>query len=690
MSDNFFEDEEYGDSDVFSSKVSSNESENICRVTVLSVSPAELSGRIVGFAKRLLNESDVILANTFEGELAKFAKRHKPSNAVSLSTHRKIGSDIERYLFDLTTDEIAKVGLALSDVKIAQADIGACWALGLRAAIFRELYAAYTVDKILEEKPKRMVVLLPGLTASDIAMIARLMDLQAEGKVELHGVCELRKGNVTPVKCDLIHKARKALSRRRNENDFSVIPTRNEKLVGLPKSVTGDRPTKADVLFMHISDNPMFQRNIPPVIDAVIEKKNKPAVLIFGGQATEVYSEKISKDKIYKFNPKVVWDDQRLVGRISAQISTRVEVATQGFSPLKTWAPLLTALDNLSINASVKKLLIFQSAMNLMHGWVKPQSIYITQSPDTNLYAYLAMSSSRGQCNFFYSFSSLLNESTRSLPFVAPANLLAYGEQDHQVIQARNEKLGAAVNIVGTPSYDVIPTLDATNVKKHLLSELKLPKSGKVIVLMTSRNHPELEDVWLARFLRWANDEGIICILVKGRRAGTKDYSTLEAMAEQKKWERVRFIYHNRINAIACADVVVTDQAEAASEATAEAILLDKTLVHVSVDETSEGTSGAFEGVGFEVSSELELRDAINGIFMDDDFLPESMKTNRENLKKWINGENDGKSAEKLASFLVSEKTHRVDFDDPFVERFILREMSSPVQYVVRPANFDF
>ncbi len=684
MSDIFFEDDE--DDGNAASAIVKHDKQAACQITIMAIPASDRYGMLTGFAKRILMEAGTVFTASFGGSLCDYVQKHRPAKHISLSTYRKLGSDDERALFDLTTAEIARVGLALQDVKVAQAEIGACWALGLRAAISRELFSAYTIEKILAEKMGSITMVLPGFGPSELAVIARLMTLQAEGKVELRGICEVKNDQVEKFDCKPINDVRNIIARRRNENDFSVSPAVVERMAGMPTAVTGVRPTAADILFIHITDNMMFQRNIPPIIDAVKAKKAVPAVLVYNGRAIDVYSEKLTRNKIYRFNPKADWSDQVMLRRLSLQVAARMEVATQDVSGLRTWTPLFSSQDKAVVNGSLKKLLVFQSAMNLMHGWVKPRSIYLTQSPDTNPYAYLAMTSSKGQCNFYYSFSGLLDEDTRSLPFVAPAKLLAYGEQDQTIVSARNEKAGEAVNIVGTPSYDVMHSLDMDKAKQDLKKDLDLPKSGKVVVLMTSRRNPEIEDRWLARFLRWANEEGLTCILVKGRRAGTKDYTTLESMSKVKKWNNVRFIYHDRINAIAGGDIVVTDLAEAA----AEAVLLDKVMVHVRLEGTLEGTSELAKGIGYEVKSEHDLKDIVSGILMDDDFLSDEMIENRENFKKWVNGDNDGKASKRVAGFLLGEAADDPDYENPFVEKFVLSKSSITAQDIVKPAKFNF
>lgn len=684
MHDNFFEDDENDEDDMVLPPAHAQGGESVCKVTVLSISKVEQENRLAGFAQRILTETDIVLTNSFNGRLIEFAKANRAPKTVSLSTYRRLGSDEEISLFDHTTEEIAKLALALDDVRVAQVDIGSCWALGLRAEIFRELYSVYTINRILEENVDRMVVLLPGFGASELALIARLMELQGDGKVDLQSICELKDGCVKPYNGRPIRELRNLITKRHNENDFSVSPATKERMVGLPKAVAGERPTQADVLFMHFTDNLMFQRNIAPVIDAVKARKGVPAVLICNGNEVEVYDERLTSDKIYRFNPKVAWGDDDMLNRLAQQIATRTDVAARDISPLKTWTPLFAAYDNAGMFASLKKMLTFQSAMNLMQGWVKPRSIYVTQSPDTNPYAYLAMSTSRAQCNFYYSFSSLIHEDTRSLPFVAPAELLAYGEQDKSIIGARNDKAGRIANIVGTPSYDVIQSLDIAKAKQGLRKELDLPNEGKAIVLMPSRQHPEVEDVWLARFLRWANEEGLICILVKGRRAGTKDFTALEAIADAKQWSKTRFIYRDRINAIAAADIVITDQVEAS----VEAVLMDKMMVHVRLGDVRENIGNLFDGIGFEVDSENDLQDIVSSILMDEDFLPEDMQEKRQKFKKWVNGNNDGTSSAHVASFLLRKGLQAHSFESPFAERCVLKKPSKTPKNIIRPANF--
>lgn len=656
-----------------------------CQITVMSVPASEYSSELQGFAKRVLQETDVIMTTSFGGSLEDMAKKWGPDTIVSLSTYRNLASDEEKALFDATTNEIAKLALCLDAIQVSSANIGSCWALGLRAPIFRELYAVHTLNHLLAKNTARLVILVPSFGAPEYALIARLMGYQAEGKVNLRGVCELKGGILRPISTQPIHDVRQALARRRNDRNFSVMPTSVEKMTGMPKAISNNRPTEADVLFLQLTDNPMFQRNVGAVLAAVKEQGGTPAVLVANASVAPEYAREVQREKIYLFNPKLAWEDEAMVARLQTQVMERVEVCALDVAPLETWVPLFAAHDKTGMATALKKLLVFQSALNLMRGWVKPRSLYLTQSPDTNAFAYLAATSAQNYCNSYYSFSGLLTEDTRSLPFVAPTALLAYGEQDKSMVSARNDRAGNFITVVGTPSYDVLNSMDVETTRKEFRAELGLPISGKIIVLTTTRDDPAHEDIWLARFLRWANEEGFICMLVRARRAGRKDYTTLETMAAGKQWDKVRFITEDRMKAIAGADIVITDQAEAA----VEAVCLDKMIVHVRLASSPEGSDSLVEGIGFEVSSESALRDVVGGILMDDDFMPDDMKEKRKSFKAWINSGDEGGASEKMASILLSKERVEPAFDNPFAEKFVLSNRLLLLKSLVQPADFS-
>lgn len=657
---------------------------SVCHITVLSVPNPKKSGRLSGFAKRILTEANLVLTNSFNDTLVKFAQRHRAPNVSSLSTYRKLGSEDEMALFDLATREIAKIALSLNEVRVAQVDIGACWALGLRSAIFRELYCVYAINKMLDEKIDRVVVLVSGFGASELAVVARLLELQEEGRIKLQGVCELKNEAIIPYDCSAIQAARKVLVHRRSENNFSVEPATKERMVGLPDSISGDRPEQADTVFLHFTDNPMFQRNILPVIRAVKAKQATPAVLIHSGKLLDVYLENLENDKIFQFNPKVEWEDAAMLERLAQQITTRVEVAALDISPSETWTALLASQDTVNMELSLKKLLIFQSAMNLIHGWVKPRSFYITQSPDTNPYAYLALATSRRKSNFYYCFSSLLDEDTRSLPFVAPARLLAYGEHDKAVVGKRNEKTLSSTNIVGVPSYDMTCSLDVAKTKKELRSELKIPSGDKIIVIMTSRKNPEVENVWLARFLRWADSRDIHCILVEGRRSGVNDYTALAAISKRNKWNKTHFIHEEKTKAIACADIIVTDS----TKAVVEAALLDKIIVCMRPKGMFYRAEKKFDKVGVKVDTELDLQEVVGGIMTNEKPYRDKMKEAVKDFKKFVNGGSDGTASDKTANYLLGTTIRELDCDNPFTENLILSKASIVAQHIITPANF--
>ena len=682
MTDESFYDD---DKEALAVPVAKAVSASICQVTVLAVPPAERTQVLGGFAKRLLESAETVMAASFGENLIDFAKKNGVSNVVSLSTYRKLSSKDEQALFDLTSEEIAKTALMLGDIQVSGGEIGSCWALGLRAPIFRELYGVYTIGKILEQGVSRLVILIPGMGASEYALIARLLEMQADGKVNLRGVSELKDGAMKHVSCAPVYAAKQKLAARNQSQDLSVTPASRERLVGLHEAILGKRPSTADVLFLHMTDSPIFQRNIGAIIDQVKEQKGVPAVLVVGGDATEIYEDKLERDKIYKFNPKVKWDNLNMLKRLQDQIATRVEVACLDVTPLSTWTPLLAATDKNLMFAALKKLLIFRSAVNLMTGFVKPRSVYITQSPATNAYAYMAMSSVGDYCNCFYSFSSLLTEGAHALPFIAPAGLLAYGEQDTAIIRARSELAASAIRIVGTPSYDLMKEIDVKKVRKEVHEDLDLPNKGQNIALVTSRLDSDKEDVWLARFLRWAHTEDVNCILVKNRHAGSKSYEKLESMAKAKQWKRVRISEYDRIQTIAAADIVVTDQPETA----VEAVLLDKVMVHARLSEKPEGRSDFIDGVGFEVSTEAALQDVISGILLDEDYIPSEMLKARQAFKNMVNGHDDGNAAQKVAQELLSEEKLEHVYDNPFTEFYILTPENSAIIAPVPSVKFN-
>jgi len=656
-----------------------------CQVTVLAVPPNERGQGLGGFAKRILENADLVMAASFGQGLVDFANKNGIFDVVTLSTYRKLSSKDEQALFDLTSEEIAKVALMVGDIQVSGGEIGTCWALSLRAPIFRELYGVYTIDKILEQDVQRLVVVLPGLGASEYALIARLIQMQSEGKVDLRGVSKLVGGALEHVSYAPIYAAKQGLANRRHGQDLTVAPATRERLVGLPNSILGDRPSAADVVLLHMTDNLIFQRNVGAVIDKVKENKGVPAVLIVGGNETDIYEEKLEKRKIYRFNPKVKWENINMLKRLHEQIKTRVEVACLDVTPLSTWTPLLAASDRVFMHGTLKRNLIFRSAMNLMTGFVKPRSIYLTQSPATNAYAYMAMTSARNFCNCFYSFSSLLTEGAHDLPFVAPAALLAYGEQDKAIVSARNERAASAISIVGTPSYDMMKNLDVKAVRAQIHDDLDLPHKGQNIALMTSRLDSEKEDIWLARFLRWAHNEDVNCILVKNRHAGSQSYEKLEAMAKKMQWKRVRISEYDRIQTIAAADIVITDQPETA----VEAVLLDKVMVHARLNQEPEGRNSFIKGVGFEVSTEPALQDIVSGILLDNNFIPAEMLEARIAFKKLVNGDDNGSAAQKVAEKLLSKEKLEYVYDNPFTEQFVLAPDDSRLHVPVSPVQFD-
>ena len=141
-------------------------------------------------------------------------------------------------------------------------------------------------------------------------------------------------------------------------------------------------------------------------------------------------------------------------------------------APPISWTPLLPSKSQTYMTRTVSQLLTFHNAFNVMIGRTKATSIYMTQSPDTNPLAYLAVSACGTRARAFYSFSSFLNESERTLPFVAPAILLAGGQNDIDILKKRNSDIANEASVVGVPALDVLIAANREDERLKLTSEL--------------------------------------------------------------------------------------------------------------------------------------------------------------------------------------------------------------------------
>ena len=657
-----------------------------CNIVFLSIPDAEMETPLTGYAARIVKEADAVLAMNFGGKLIDFIRRHLPKELLSLSDSRNLDSETERALFSLVNYDISTVAMALEDVKVSKVATGEAWALGLRAQIFRELYAAHRLRQVLNEDYGSIVVVTSSISIVEKAILSRLIDLQRAGHVNVNGVGQIKKGLVTAVDVSDITKMRAGLAKRRLTLDLTPAPFELETLAGDFGAIKGEQPSPADVLLLHMTDNPMFHQNIVPILDELSNRKINSAVLMSGGFSTDLYKGRKLGEKwnVCSVNQQFQIKEEEQPKRLAAAITDRIETSCLGLSPPISWTPLLASQSRAYMNRTVSQLLAFHTAFNVMIGRTRAKSIYMTQSPDTNPMAYLAVSACGARARAFYSFSSFINKSERTLPFVAPAILLAGGQHDIDIIKERNSDIGAEASVVGIPALDALIEANRDDERLKLASVLDVSARRPIVTILTSRASPADEDPWIARLLRWGAKQDIDIILARTARKGTKDLTLFKNMAKTQNWEHVSTVEETPLvnAALISSDVVITNKPSLVYSAISAGVPIIQTTIGDNILMPVE------TGMGFTAASEAELQDILSSALLDDGFVPQDIQDRRKVFLAMLNEGNTETAAQRIVQkFLDTEGV--ISFESPFIEKLMPGRFPSDIFEVIAPANFN-
>ncbi|WP_026942224.1 hypothetical protein [Hellea balneolensis] len=657
-----------------------------CNIVFLSIPPASLDTPLTGYAARIIKESDATLVLNFGGKLMDYVRRQGPQNLMSLSDSRNLDSDTERELFSLVNYDISTIGLALDDIRVSKVPTGSAWALGLRPLIFRELYAAHRLRRVLEEGHRSIVVVSSAISIVEKAVLSRLINLQRNGDVIVNGVGQIKKGLVETVNVADIMTIRAKLAKRRHNLELTAAPFNVETLAGDFSAIKGEQPSPADVLLLHLTDNAMFHQNVIPVLDELQRRKVNAAVLMSGGFSTELYKGRKLAEKwnVASVNQKFEIKDAEQSERIHKSIQDRIEVSCLSLSTPISWAPLIAAHSQSYMNRTINQLLTFHTAFNVMIGRTRATSVYMTQSPDTNPLAYLAVAACGARARPFYSFSSFLNASERTLPFVAPAILLAGGQHEIDILKRRNSDTAAEASVVGIPALDALIEANKDDERVRLLNALDVSERRPIVTILTSRASPEDEDPWIARIMRWAESQDIDIVLARTNRSGTKDLTLFKNMAKNKGWDHVSTLEDsNLINAaLMSSDVVVTNQPSLVYSAISTGV----PIIQASINDDS--VMPVEKGVGFTVTSEVELQDILSSALLDDGYIPEDIQERRNMFLSRLNDSSSETAAQRIVQkFLDTEGV--VSFEPPFIEKLMPGRFPSEIFGSINSANFN-
>lgn len=656
-----------------------------CNIVFLSIPPAALEKPLTGYAARIIKESDATLVLNFSGKLMDFVRRQGPQNLMSLSDSRNLDSETERELYSLVNYDISTIGLVLDDIRVSKVPTGSAWAIGLRPLIFRELYAAHRLRRVLEAGHRSIVIVSSAISIVEKAILSRLIDLQRNGSVIVNGVGQIKNGLVETIDVSDIITLRAKLGQRRYQLDLSPKAFELETLTGDFSAIKGEQPSAADVLLLHLTDNAMFHQNIIPVLDELKTRKVNAAVLISGGFSTELYKSRKLAEKwnVTSVNLQLELKDAEQAMRIQEAIVDRIETSCLGLTPPVSWAPLIAAHSQSYMNRTITQLLTFQTAFNVVIGRTKATSVYMTQSPDTNPLAYLAVAACGTRARPFYSFSSFLNASERTLPFVAPATLLAGGQHEIDILKKRNADIAAQASVVGIPALDTLIAANRGDERLKLISALDVSARRPIVTILTSRASPEDEDPWIARILRWSSSQDVDMIIARTSRSGTKDLSLFQNMAKAQKWEHVSFAEDaDLINAaLISSDVVITNQPSLVYSAISTGV----PIIQASIGD--EYVMPVEVGVGFTVTTEAELQDVLSSALLDDGYIPEDIQDRRKIFISRLNDGNSETAAQRIVQKFI-ETDGAVSFEAPFIEKLMPGRFPSEIFDSIALANF--
>jgi|GEM_PF-6512460 len=633
-----------------------------CNITLLSVSGADSVRRLIGgFAGRAIREADAVMTLDFGGTISDFARRQRAKRVVSLSTYRKLNSAEEDAINLETGREISRIANKLEDIQLSRTHIGQAWAIGLRSHIFRELYAAYTLDRVLDEGITSLTIICGKMSFVENAIIARLRGLHLAGSIVFNGTAAIQGDMIQIINEDRIGRVRNALYARKNSDVTIPAKLDPETLIGDFNSIRGEHPTKADVIFLHMYDHPMYMETLPPILDELEKRKIPAAALVTNNVSQEIYEDRKLGEKrnVAQLNHKLELQDNFQLERFEAAIRERIELSAVDMAPISCWVSLFAVHSPTYMRRSLQGLFTFLAALNVMIGRTKAKSLFLPHSPAVNPFAFLALSASDKRLTAYYCFSAIMTRNSVSIPFIPPAILLASGQHEIEMLSIRNSSAGDMAILTGSPSLDHLFEL-AGDISKHARSE------KPVVTIATSRSDPDSEDIWLRKLVDWAVREDVELIFAEKHRRGGTNFDLLAKKVKKAKDIDLKIISErNEISRYMIeSDIIITDKPSLAYLG----IFAGTPIIQAAFD--AADLVELEEGVGFVANSSEEIIDILQGLILDPDYIPREITERRMGFLEKLVHQEGGSAAEKVVDALIAETEYQ-GFNSPFTEILI-------------------
>ncbi|MEO1040293.1 MAG: hypothetical protein AAFX09_12180 [Pseudomonadota bacterium] len=635
------------------------------QITVINVPKTELGADPDGFADMIFSGSREVLCATFGGPLEAYARRHSGGSVRSLVDVRRLGDEDHATINDAALTETSRFGLALDAVRVNAVDVGGAFALSLRRHIEREFWIVAALKLLRERGVRKLVVLMPGIGATERAILARLLDGEFG---DLIAAGEIRQSRLHPLSIDSIQLDFERIMAFNEDPREAAGALKQLRLPALKQVIQSTpRPKPAEVLIAHLSDQTFLTYTTEPLVEALQSQDTTCSVLAAGRPGARMYKPALSDDHIMAVDPTA---DMKAAEAVTEPVVDAIAaILLQKYSwrrRASSLSPAFFAIDRAALTRSVEGLLRTLAAVNLALGYCRPRSVYLNVPPYASPAAHLVCSATVGRSEAFYAFSTAVTERRTDMPFVAPARLLGYGDQVRDVLRTRNPLAAGAISITGSPRFDRAAQIDPEAARQTINDEFRAAPDDRIVVISLNRSDPAFEDAWLARYLRWTHEQGgAIKTIIRAHPRRSVGFEKLEKLAKGRKWEHVAFRTSEGDNLIAGCDLVITDRRSAA----VEAAIHDKDLVEIGFGgEFRQPLSYKGAELGFTAESEAHLKTLTQSTIMEPGFIPEAMLKARGAFLEDLAGDRTGLAARRMALALTREDLPPVTFDSPFSE----------------------
>ncbi len=170
-----------------------------------------------------------------------------------------------------------------------------------------------------------------------------------------------------------------------------------------------------------------------------------------------------------------------------------------------------------------------------------------------------------GRAPVYTAHAATISAHVRNLPIIEPkAVQLAYGSEVRDAYSARGFDKAPMV-MTGAPHLDVYYSARFEEIRTRIRERLLIPSDEKILLVMTARMAPAIENEWLLHVFEWAASHKVRVLLRPHPRSLTTYDNIVGAYQGLARIDILSDVHG--VEAIAVSDIVVSDASNAAIEA---------------------------------------------------------------------------------------------------------------------------